>query len=67
MLHNRSGDSEASARNVLVLDLRRLLGVACEVVGVPDHRFAGNLGVFAEELQSIDAGGGVVFLVGEFG
>jgi hypothetical protein len=52
----------------LVIDFGGFLGwVAGEVVGVPDDAFGGNFRVFAEEFEGVDAGGGVVFLVGEFG
>ena len=36
-------------------------------MGVPDYRFAGHFWVLAQELQGIDAGRGVVFLVRKFG
>ena len=42
-------------------------GVAGQVVGVPHDGFAGDFGMFAQEFQGVGAGGGVVFLVGEFG
>ncbi len=42
-------------------------GVACDVMGVPDDTFGGNLRLLAEEQPRIDAGGRIVFLVGEFG
>ena len=59
---------EAGAGDVFVFDLGGLLdGVAGQVVGVPDYGFAGDFGVFAQEFEGVGAGGGVVFLVGEFG
>ena len=52
----------------MVFDFRGVLDrVASEVVGVPDDGFGGDFRMFAQEFKRIDAGGGVVFLVGEFG
>ncbi len=59
---------ESGAGDVFVLDLLRLFeGVAGEVVSVPDYAFAGDFRVVGEELKGVSGGGGVVFLVGEFG
>ena len=59
---------EAGAGDVFVLDLVGLFdGVAGQVVGVPDDGFAGDFRVLAQEFEGVGAGGGVVFLVGEFG
>ena len=58
---------EAGAGDVFVFDLAGCFGVAGEVVGVPDDGFAGDFRVLAQEFEGVGAGGGVVFLVGEFG
>ena len=52
----------------MVLDLGGPLdGIAGEVVGMPDDAFGGHFRMLAEELEGVDAGGGIVFLVGELG
>ncbi len=59
---------EAGAGDVFVFDFDGLFdGVAGQVVGVPDDGFAGDFRMLAQEFQGVGAGGGVVFLVGEFG
>ena len=63
-----AGALAAGAGDVFVLDFGGALdGVAGDVVGVPGDGFGGDFRVFAEELERVDRGGGIVFLVGEFG
>ena len=60
--------SAASAGDVVILDFRwALRWVAGQVVGVPDHALRGDFRVLAKEFERINAGGGVVFLVGKLG
>lgn len=62
------GSLAAGARDVMIFNFRGLLDrIAGQVVRVPDDAFACHLGVFAQELERIGAGGGIVFLVGKFG
>ena len=42
------------------------LGVALQVVSMPDDQFAGYFRMPAKKLQSIRGGSGIVFLAGEF-
>ncbi len=59
---------EACAGDVVILDFARALdGVAGEVMRVPDDALGGDFRVLPEELEGVDAGGGVVFLIGELG
>ena len=59
---------KSGAGDVFVFDLSVFFdGVAGEVVSVPHDTFAGDFRVFGEEFQGVGGGGGVVFLVGEFG
>src|ERR1017187_10824477 len=63
-----SSSLNSGAGDVFVLDLCWFLdGVSSYIVGVPGYAFAGDFGVFGEEFKRIGRGGGIVFLVGEFG
>ena len=62
-----SAEKPAPGMYLYSILVRLLDGVAGQVVGVPDDGFAGDFRMFAQEFEGVGAGGGVVFLVGEFG